>query len=420
MMRHGRTIPPSAPPLRLRDILRGFRAIVAPRREANSFASDLRKYYGVRYALLVSSGKAALTVILRSLRALSGRRKVIVPAYTCFSVPASVLKADLELVVCDVDPETLDFDFAQLEHLVDGETLGIVATHLLGLSCRLAKVQSIARRAGAFVIEDAAQAMGGLLDGQSIGALADVGFFSLGRGKTITCGAGGIILTNSTMIGEALSHEVASLRPEPRLSSAACLLRLLLMRCLVHPSLYWIPDGMPFLGLGRTIFPRDFPIHLLSDAAAAVLLHWRVLLTEANAAHRTNARILSETLRNVGWSLGIPPTQDIPYLRLPAILATKEIKTALCRFSKQHGLGISALYPTSINAIPEISHLIAAHAFPGATTLAERLITFPVHRLVRPDDYQRILLGLSVCLSPAGGMRVIGPQPLPIHPAPSA
>lgn len=408
MMRAQRTLPPSAPPLRLRDIFRGLRAIPASRSHAEALAQDLREHYGVRYAFLFSSGKAALSLILRSLPAAEGRRKVVIPAYTCFSVPASVRAADLDLEACDVDPDTLDFDYAQLERLVDEDTLAIVATHLLGVPARLNAVRAIAGRVGAFVVEDAAQAMGGSLGGRSLGTLGDAGFFSLGRGKMLTCGEGGIVLTDSIEIGDRLAPEATSLRERPRHRVGRDLLGLCAQYLLTRPGLYWLPDGLPVLGLGRTVYPREVPVARLPQAQAATLTDWTALLDRTVRTHRENAMALAGRLHAGGW-LSPPGPADLPYLRLPILLERPEDKGRLCAISKRFGLGVSPLYPTPITAIPEIRGGFRGREFPGATSVADRLVTFPVHHLVRPADYDRITATLRAQLGPSLRMRVPAP-----------
>jgi perosamine synthetase len=406
-----RSIPPSAPPLRLRDILRGMSAALSPRSFTQTLAQSVRSQFGVRHVFLVSSGKAALSLILRSLSALSGRRGVVVPAYTCFSVPASIVAAKLELTACDVDPETLDFDYGDLERCVDSDTLAVVPTHLLGLPSRVDSVRAIARRTGAFVIEDAAQAMGGQLDGRSLGTLGDVGFFSLGRGKMLTCGEGGIVLTDSGEIAQALSREISLLSAPSRGRVAADLSTLCAQCVFTHPALYWIPDGVPALGLGRTVYPADFSSAGFSGANAAMLVEWETQLADTLRTHRRNARTLIALLHDAGW-LPRPTCADIPYLRLPVLLERAEHKAPVCALGKRCALGVSSMYPTPISAIPQIRHCFGTRVFPGATTVAERLVTLPVHRLVEPADYERLLAGLRSCLGPGGQLQVIAPQPV--------
>ena len=109
-----RTLPPVAAPSAPADLLAGLRGVLRPERAVESLAADIGRTLGVADVFLMSSGRAALTLILRALARTSPRRRVVVPAYTCFSVAASVVKAGLDLVPCDIDPKTLDFDFDEL------------------------------------------------------------------------------------------------------------------------------------------------------------------------------------------------------------------------------------------------------------------------------------------------------------------
>ena len=75
-------------------------------------------------------------------------------------------------------------------------------THLFGIPSDVDRTRRICEEKGIFLVEDAAQAMGVEHGGRKLGTLGDVGFFSLGRGKNISCGSGGIILTSSADIAE--------------------------------------------------------------------------------------------------------------------------------------------------------------------------------------------------------------------------
>lgn len=137
---------------------------------------------------------------------------MVIPAYTCFSVPSAVVKAGLDVALCDLDASTFDFDYRLLEAAVNEKTLCVIPSHLFGIPSEMDRVNAICREKGVYVVEDAAQAMRGPTKGK-LGTLGDVGFFSLGRGKNITCGSGGIIVTNSIQSPRRSAGTIMALKP---------------------------------------------------------------------------------------------------------------------------------------------------------------------------------------------------------------
>jgi perosamine synthetase len=248
-VRPPRTIPPAAAPIGSGDLLRGLAGIL-DRRILPRFEEELKDHFGVRHVFLVSSGTAALALILSALGTLKTRRKVVVPAYACYAVPAAVVRAGLSVVPCDVDPGTLDFDYGSLEVAVDGETLCVVAIHPFGIPADLGRIRRLCERTGAFLIEDAAQAMGIIYEGRMLGTSGDAGFFSLGRGKAVTCGSGGVIVTRSDALAERIGALCAALEREPAPEHLKGVISAALTGMFLTPGLYWIPSGMPVLGLG--------------------------------------------------------------------------------------------------------------------------------------------------------------------------
>ena len=390
-MKAQRTLPPSAAPIEWRDLLQGLLGLARPHAALERLQEEFRQHFGVKHVWFVSSGKAALSLIFRALHSLSGRSKVVLPGYTCFSVPSAVVRARLSVALCDVDPLSLDFDFAQLSQVADSNVLCVLATHLLGIGVDVPRVVELCRQRGIFVVEDVAQAFGGECNGVPFGAMGDVSFLSFGRGKNITCGSGGAILTNDDRIGEALAREYAQL---PEISLVAMLrnwLEVALTKVLINPSLYWLPAGLPFLKLGETKFYTDFPITRLDPIRAGLLRRWKRRLansTTSRVAHseqilRSLALSKVQTIKPSGRAQSV-------YLRLPVLMRSKQEKDAVCRISVDHGLGISPLYPSSLQHITELRDTLSSQDVPQSTMIAERLITLPTHELVSASDVVRI------------------------------
>ena len=97
--------------------------MVRPKKALKKFENELKDYFGVNHVFLVSSGKAALTLILQSLAAITGKDEVVIPSYTCFSVPSAVVRAGLKPVISDIGENDFNFDFQRLKEAITDRTL---------------------------------------------------------------------------------------------------------------------------------------------------------------------------------------------------------------------------------------------------------------------------------------------------------
>lgn len=384
-MRVKRSLPPAAAPFSWIDLGGSLAGIVSGPRAIRQFEADLKEYFNVGHVFLVSSGKAALTLILLALKSISSREEVLIPAYTCYSVPSAVVKAGLTVAVCDIEPNGFDFHEQGLEKRVGGQTLCVVSNHLFGIPSRLDRLRELCQKSGSVVVEDAAQAMGGRVAGRLLGTLGDVGFFSLGRGKNLACGSGGIILTDSDEIAAAIQRQYVQLASPSRMEMAGELLQLVLTALFIHPALFWFPQGLRFLRLGETVFHKDFSMKKLSAMKAGFLRHWRTRLEEANTIRAETAAFFASRL---GFRLqGDGP---LPFLRLPVLLESRAAQMRLLSHSREKGLGLSGMYPAPVHQIDEIRSLFHGECFPSAEAICERLVTLPTHPLMTEKDKEAI------------------------------
>ncbi|MEP7151061.1 MAG: aminotransferase class V-fold PLP-dependent enzyme [Nitrospira sp.] len=390
-MKVQRTLPPSAAPINWRDLVHGLVSLLRPQTTMRRLEAEFREYFGVKHVWFVSSGKAALSLILQALHSLSGRQKVVIPGYTCFSVPSAVVRARLSVALCDVDPRSFDLDYDQLTQMADSTVLCVLATHLLGIGVDVPRIVEICRQRGIFVVEDVAQAFGGDRDGRPFGTMGDVAFLSFGRGKNISCGSGGAILSNDDRIGEAITHEYARLPEESVLGMLKNWLEVAATQMLIAPSCYWLPAGLPFLKLGETKFDTDFLVTRMDSVRAGLLRGWKERLVHATASRVTRAE---QVLRLLASSPVQPikpsPRSHSVYLRLPLLMRSKQEKDALCQASVEQGLGMSSLYPSSVQYIAELRTALESQPVPQATMIAERLVTLPTHELLSGADLARM------------------------------
>jgi len=153
------------------------------------------RMYGVKHAIACSSGTAAVHIAIASL-ALPAGSEIIVPAITDMGSLTGILYQGLVPVFADVDPDTLNICPASTKKLITGKTRAILAVHHSGLAAGMDALLAIGREHGIPVVEDCAQAYCCEYQGKLAGTMGTVSAFSLNHFKHITCGSGGVVLTD--------------------------------------------------------------------------------------------------------------------------------------------------------------------------------------------------------------------------------
>jgi dTDP-3-amino-3,4,6-trideoxy-alpha-D-glucose transaminase len=180
----------------LERVARSGRYILGP--EVEAFEEEFAGYIGVRHCVGVANGTDALTIALKAVGVGPGD-EVVVPSFTFYATAEAALVLGGRPVWCDIDPETFNVTRATVEAAMTPATKAIVPVHLFG---SLAPVPEL-RDLGVPVIEDAAQAVGGELNGVKAGALGDAATFSFFPSKNLPClGDGGAIVTDDDDLAE--------------------------------------------------------------------------------------------------------------------------------------------------------------------------------------------------------------------------
>jgi dTDP-4-amino-4,6-dideoxygalactose transaminase len=385
------------------DLLRWVRLGASQRSSSALLREAVAARFGIRHAFVTSTGRAGLTILLRALRTLAppGRDEVVLPSYTCFSVAASVVKAGLRPRIVDIDPATLDYDPARLREADVTGVLAIVATSLYGLPSNLPFLAALARQQGVFLIDDAAQAMGAMVGGQLSGTWGDAGLFSLDKGKNVSAIDGGIVVTNSDDIARAVTAQVEQLPAPHATETAAGVLKALVYSVALHPRLYWIPNGIPQLGLGRTVFTTDFPLEAATPALAALGAVMLRRLEEFTEVRTTNAASFLNALRDISGVRTITPVPgSLPvYLRLPILIPDADSRQSVFAALKAIGIGATGSYPSSLADVPALQAvgIAGAHA-DGGRYVADHIVTLPTHAFVTAADVKRIINVLAETL----------------------
>lgn len=159
-----------------------------------TFEKEFAKYTGAKYCVAVSSGTGALMCCLAALGIGPGD-EVIVPGYTFIASISSIILSKAIPVLAEID-ESLTIDPEDIRRKITKRTKAIMPVHMLGNPCNMDRIMEIAKEHNLYVIEDCCQAAGASYKGRKVGVIGDIGAFSLNIFKTITCGDGGMVITN--------------------------------------------------------------------------------------------------------------------------------------------------------------------------------------------------------------------------------
>lgn len=371
-MKAGRAfrLPPSGRPLGLRDLA----AVLAPGDAPARLREALRQRLGVADVHLYDSGRAALRSALAAAARRSGRREVVLPAYTCFSVAAAAVAAGLRVRLVDVTA-TGALDADALARLPLAGVAALVVCNLFGAAEPIPTLGASLRAAGGIVVDDAAQALGASARDGLAGTRGDLGILSFGRGKPLSALGGGALVYTGAPAGEP------DPAPTPARRSGA-LLRALAYDAALSPFVFGWLAAVPALGIGETPFEPGFARGGISDAAAAlalsVLQRFEAERSAREAeAERLASRIAAETCLA---PLRPPPGTTGSHPRLACLAPDAQRRDAAVEALASVGAGASAMYPSALGAIPALRpHLEGPAELPGARDLASRLLTLPTH-----------------------------------------
>ena len=169
------------------------------------FAEHFSEYIGTQYGTTVTNGTLALHLALLALGVGEGD-EVIVPSFTYIASANAVKYTGADVVFVDSLEDSWQMDPDDVERKITKNTKAIMPVHLYGHPCDMDAIMALARRHDVFVIEDCAEAIGSEYNGKKVGSFGDIAAFSFFGNKTITCGEGGMVLTNNKTLFERVVH----------------------------------------------------------------------------------------------------------------------------------------------------------------------------------------------------------------------
>jgi len=366
---------------------------------AEHVEKKLCKYFWVPYAKTFDSGRSALFHALKTLDVGEGD-EVLVQAYTCVVVINAIHWAGATPVYVDV-LDNFTMDPADALKKINPKTKSIMLQHTFGVPADINKLLALAKTHGLSTIEDCAHALGGMYNKKFLGTYADIGMFSFGTDKSISCGRGGALITNNTALAKKISTRHARL---PRMDTAQ------LFHHLWHFPIFYIAKPVYNIFVGKLLLACAKKFHIthriisneekqgrqqicypatLAHPLADILTYQFDILDKKNA-HRIH---IANIYRKYVHPKVVQPLKDytlVVPLRYPLLL---QEPTQLHRYAKQQGIILGDWYQTVVAPADSTgAHTqYISGSCPRAETLAQQSINLPTHSGITEKDAYRIV-----------------------------
>ncbi len=324
--------------------------------EAKQFEDHFAEFCGVKHALGLDSGTAALHLALMALNVGAGD-EVITTAHTFIATAEPISLLGARPVFVDIDPRTYNMDPNKLEAAITPRTKAIIPVHLYGQPAETDPILEIAHRHNIPVIEDAAQAHGATYRNQKIGSLSEMACFSFYPGKNLGAyGDAGALVTND----DELAAKIRMLRDHGRTTKYE-----------------------------HEITGYGYRLDGIQGAILDVKLNH---LPQWNVARRAHADYYTELLSNVDDSIVTP--YEPSHLRAVYhlyVIRTRQ-RDELMQHLKEQNIEAGIHYPVPLHLQPVYKNLgYAKGDFPETECAAQEILSLPIYPELEHAQMERVV-----------------------------
>lgn len=325
------------------------------------FEEKFAAYIGVREAVAVSSGTAALMLALLA-HGIGPGDEVITSPFSFVATANAILFTGAQPVFVDVRESDATLDPHLITAAITPRTRAILPVHLYGHPADMTAIEKLARRHGLLMIEDAAQAHGAMWQGRKVGSFG-TGCFSLYATKNLTAGEGGIVTTNDPAIADRL-RRLRNHGQEDR-----------------HR---------------QVMLGYNFRLTELQAALAVTGLRH---LDEGNARRRVHAAYLTQHLRGVQTPVEHSEAYHVYH---QYTVRVKQGRDELAAYLRERGIETAIYYPLPIPHQPYYRELGYREAVPVAERLSREVLSLPVHPLLAQADLDKIVESVNTWAAERG------------------
>ncbi len=345
--------------------------------EVEQFESEFAAMIGVRHALAVANGTAALHLAMLTLGVKTGD-EVVQPALNFVAGANMTVAVGATPVFADVvSPHEPLIDPVDVERCLTPRTRAVMVMHYGGYICDMEAIQSICRQRGIAIIEDACHAVGAGAGGKKAGAMSDVGCFSFFSNKNMVTGEGGMVVTDSDDLAKRLrlfrSHGMTTLTWERHQGHASS------YDVLVNGFNYRFDEIRA--AMGRAQLKKLLPNNTRRNALVA---YYKSLLSDLPGVAVPFASYEGETACHL----------------MVALASDGEARQRLVAALHEAGIQTSMHYPlvTGFGGFSGVGR-ISSGGLPNSMDFASRAFTLPLYPTMTFGDVEQVCSVIAAVLS---------------------
>ncbi|MBI5145294.1 MAG: DegT/DnrJ/EryC1/StrS family aminotransferase [Candidatus Omnitrophica bacterium] len=334
--------------------------------KTQEFEEKFADYIGVKYAVGVNSGTAALHLALKVLD-LRPQDEVITTALTFVSTNHAIIYNNARPVFADIEQDTLTLDIGDIKRKLTPRTKVILPVHYGGHPADLDEIIDIVKDRKIYLVEDAAHACGAQYKGRRIGTFGDLTCFSFHAVKNLSVGEGGMITTNNKKFAERLQ-------------------RLRWMG--INRTTWDRAKGKKKYSWQYTVDEIGFKEHL-DDIHSAIGLVQLSKLEKLNQRRRQIISIYNNAFNKIEW---ITLTREKPYVKsayhLYVIRVPYEFRDRLINYLAAKGISAGVHYfPNHFYCIYEPYRTY----LPVTEEVYRKIITLPLYPDLKNSEINRVI-----------------------------
>ncbi len=316
---------------------------------------------GKKYCIALSSGTAALHAALHA-AGISNDSEVITSTFSFIATANAILFCNGKPVFVDIEEENYNINPHLIESKITPKTKAIVTVDLFGQSCNYTEIEALAKKHNITLITDSCQSLGAKQNNKYVGSFGKIGVFSLYATKNITCGEGGLLVTDDEQIAKTV-REFYNQGQE-------------------------IGTKYSYVSVGWN--------YRMTEMQAAIALEQVKKIEWINQKRRANAKLLSQLLSKIK-NIHLPTEKDenTHTFHQYTIRVNSQIRDALKDYLQEKGIGASIFYPKPLHLYPHIAKIgYFMGDFPVAEKVSQEVISLPIHPLVLEKD----ILYIAACI----------------------